>query len=140
VLVVDASVLVELVLAGRHRTAADRLLDRYAADAELVFVTAAHGLVEATSAVRGLARSGQLTAEQGGAAVAWLSDLHVVLDPSSPRLRRIWELRDRMSAYDAAYAAAAEALEIPLLSTDRPLLKACAQAGIRASHLDDLQP
>jgi predicted nucleic acid-binding protein len=139
VLVLDASVLVELVVDGRHRAAADRLLDRYATEPALVLVTAAHGLVEAASAVRGLVRRQELTDAEGAAAIAWLADLHVVLDASSPRLRRVWELRDRMSAHDAAYAAAAEALELPLLSTDGRLLAACAAAGIEARHLDDVR-
>ena len=40
-----------------------------------------------------------------------------------------------MSAYDAAYAAAAEALHAPLITTDAPLLDACRAAGIEAIDL-----
>jgi predicted nucleic acid-binding protein len=44
-------------------------------------------------------------------------------------LSRIWELRNNLTAYDAAYVALAEALEKPLLTRDRRLATA---AGHRA--------
>lgn len=44
-------------------------------------------------------------------------------------LPRIWELRNNLTAYDAAYVALAEALEAPLLTRDRRL---AAAAGHRA--------
>jgi predicted nucleic acid-binding protein len=37
---------------------------------------------------------------------------------------RIWELRHYLSAYDAAYAALAEAHDCPLLTADRGLARA----------------
>lgn len=40
-----------------------------------------------------------------------------------------------MSAYDAAYAAAAEALRAPLVTVDQRLLRACREAGIPAMQL-----
>jgi predicted nucleic acid-binding protein len=139
-LLLDASVLVELVVAGRHRDDADRLLHRIAVEPGLVLVTAAHGLVEAASALRGLVRGRHLTAEQGRIAVGWLQELELVLDPTRPRLPRLWELRDRMSVYDAAYAASAEALGLPLVTTDERLRRACADAGIDAVPLSAVPP
>jgi predicted nucleic acid-binding protein len=62
----------------------------------------------------------------------------LLLDATGPRLRRIWTLRERMSADDAAYAAAAEAFDAPLVSTDKRLLGACQAAEITALHLSDL--
>jgi predicted nucleic acid-binding protein len=102
-------------------------------------VSAAHGLIEAASAVRRLTQRDALAPEQGLAAIEWLSELDVVLDATGPRLRRIWSLRDRMSAYDAAYAAAAEAFDAPLVTVDDRLLRACHDAGIAAVHLDRLR-
>jgi predicted nucleic acid-binding protein len=136
--VVDASVLVELVIAGRHRRGADVLLSRYATLPSLTLVSAAHGLIEALSAVRRLVLRADLSPEDGLAAVEWLVRLDLVLDATAPRARRIWSLRDRMSAYDAAYAAAAEALAAPLVTVDTRLLRACRDAGIAAIDLDDL--
>jgi predicted nucleic acid-binding protein len=131
-------VLVELVVAGRHHRGADALLSRYAASASLTLLSAAHGLIEAISAVRRLTQRGELTAEQGRTAVAWLGRLDLVLDATAPRIPQIWSLRERMSAYDAAYAAAAVAFGAPLLSVDERLLGACRGEGIPARHLDDL--
>lgn len=137
-LAVDASVLVELVVDGRHRRGADVLLSRYATTPSLTLVCAAHGLIEALSAVRRLALGGELTPDDGAAAVEWLGQLDLVLDATAPRARRIWSLRDRMSAYDAAHAAAAESLQAPLITVDDRLRSACRAAGITAIHLDDL--
>lgn len=137
-LVTDASVLVELVVAGRHRRGADVLLSRYAASPRLTLVSAAHGLVEAMSAIRRLTLREVLTPEQGLAAVEWLGELDLVLDATAPRIRRIWSLREGMTAYDAAHAAAAEAFDAPLLTVDERLLRACRDAAISAMHLDDL--
>jgi len=135
----DASVLVELVIRGRHRAAADRLLDRIDREPAIAIVTAAHGLVEAVNALRKLVLRSMLDHEEGRRAIDWLRRLDVVLDASSPRLGRIWELRESMSAYGAAYAAAAGAgaLGLPLITTDRRLLAACAAAGVDAVHLDE---
>ncbi len=38
-------------------------------------------------------------------------------------LRRVWELRDSMTAYDGAYIALAEALDAPLLTCDGKLAR-----------------
>jgi predicted nucleic acid-binding protein len=131
-------VLVELVVAGRHRSAAGALLSRYGASSSLTLVSAAHGLIEATNAIRGLALRKVITPEQGLAASGWLAQLDLVLDPTGPRVHRVWSLCDRMSAYDAAYAAAAEAFDAPLVTVDERLLRACHDAGIPAVHLGRL--
>lgn len=129
--------LVELVVAGRHRRGAEALLRRYATVPRLTLVSAAHGLIEATSAVRRLVLRDDLAPEHGLDALEWLAELDLALDPTAPRLRRIWSLRERMSAYDAAYAAAAEAFGVPLITVDGRLLRACHDAAIPARHLDD---
>lgn len=136
---VDASALVELVVDGRHRKGADGLLAKYAAARPRLFlVSAAHGLVEATSALRRLVRLGVLDQEAGAEAVDWLGRLDLALDPTAPRLPRIWSLRDTMSAYDAAYAALAGTTGEPLVTVDKRLLRACRKVGIAAVHLDQL--
>jgi predicted nucleic acid-binding protein len=132
-------VLVELVIDGRHRAGAEALLERYADPrARLTFVSAAHGLIEAASALRRLVRQGLVAGADGAAALRWLGELDIVLDATAPRLPRIWALRDHMSAYDAAYAAAAEAIDVPLLTADSRLLRACRQESIPAGHIDEL--
>lgn len=135
--VADASVLVEFVVTGRHREGADALLALYAQRRTVTLITAAHGLLEAIHTVRRMVRRGVITLDAGFAAVAVLGQLDVVLDPTAPRMRRIWSLRDSMTAYDASYAAAAEALDAPLVTVDQRLLNACRTAGIVAMSLDD---
>ena len=132
----DASALVELVIEGEHRAGADEVLDRYRSG--VVIISAAHGPIESASALRRMTHHGALSPEDGRRAVDWLVELDMVLDAPAPRMRRIWALRDRMSAYDAAYAAAAEALDTPLITTDARLLDACRAVGIRATHLSEL--
>ena len=44
----------------------------------------------------------------------------------------------RMSAYDAAYAAAAEAFDARLVTVDARLVRACRDGAIPATHLDEL--
>ncbi len=135
----DASVLVELVIDGRHRAGAEALLERYAdPQTRLTFISAAHGLIEATGALRRLVRQRVVAATDGAAALRWLGQLDIVLDATAPRLPRIWALCDRMSAYNAAYAAAAEAIDVPLLTADGRLLRACQHEGVRAQHIDEL--
>ena len=135
----DASALVELVIDGRHRQGADALLARYAEPRpRVVLVSAAHALVEATSALRRLVLLGMLDSGTSSGAVDWLGRLDLALDPTGPRLPRIWALKDTMSAHDAAYAAMAENTGEPLVTVDQRLLNACRTAGIAAVHLDDI--
>ena len=49
--------------------------------------------------------------------------------PHTSLLGRIWELKDNLTAYDATYVALAEALSVPLVTTDARLARA---PGIRA--------
>ena len=44
--------------------------------------------------------------------------------PAAPLLERIWQLRDRLTPYDAAYVCLAEALDIPLVTSDQRLARA----------------
>lgn len=138
VFVLDSSVLVELVADGRHLAGADALLDRVETERPPTLVTAAHGIVEALNAIRRLEARGWIAGQAAHGAVEELRRFPLVVDDPAPRVSRIWSLRQSMSAYDAAYAAAAEALEAPLLTVDARLLRACQARGIPAIHLDDL--
>jgi predicted nucleic acid-binding protein len=48
----------------------------------------------------------------------------VELFPYAPFARRVWELRNNVSAYDAWYVALAESLDAPLVTLDRRLMRA----------------
>lgn len=54
----------------------------------------------------------------------------ITVFPTSPLLRRGWELRPNLTAYDACYLALAEAVNRPLLTADRRLANA---PGIRCT-------
>lgn len=72
---------------------------------------------EVLNALRRLVRQGLLRADRADEAVADLADIRLVRWPHAPLRDRIWELRDQLSAYDAAYVALAEALRDSVLVT-----------------------
>jgi predicted nucleic acid-binding protein len=80
--------------------------------------------LEVASAWRRAARSGKLSGQRAEQALADLLDLPLARAPHQPLMSRIWELRDNLTAYDAAYVALAEALGGPLLTADEPLSRA----------------
>ncbi len=116
-IVIDASVVIELLL----RTAAGQQLE------ERVLVTtetlhAPHLLdLEVTQVLRRYVRAASLSVARGNEALRDLLDLPLHRYPHSLFLPRIWELRNNVTAYDAAYLALAESLEAPLLTRDARL-------------------
>lgn len=80
--------------------------------------------LEVTSVVRGLLRSGQITAERAAAALADLRELPVERAGHRDLLGRCWELRENLTPYDAAYVALAELLGLVLVTADRSLSRA----------------
>lgn len=74
--------------------------------------------------------SGGLSDERARVALHRLSTLEVERYPRTALLPRIWELRQNVSAYDAAYIALAETLEASLVTRDERLSRA---PGIRAA-------
>lgn len=80
--------------------------------------------VEVMSVIRRHAAGGVLTARQADNAVDDLMDLPIAVYPSAVLLRRCWELRDNVTAYDACYVALAEALGCSLATADNRLANA----------------
>lgn len=82
--------------------------------------------IEYLHTLRRFVRMKQLTPDRARTRIAdWVdNDLtrvqHVLL------LSRMWQLRDNIATYDAAYVALAEKLEIPLVTADRRLARAAA--------------
>lgn len=85
--------------------------------------------VEMLHALRGLVLRGDVSwarseeVREDFASLRWSRYSHVAF------LDRIWELKDNLTAYDAAYVALAETLSAPLITTDARLARA---SGIRA--------
>jgi predicted nucleic acid-binding protein len=84
--------------------------------------------LEVVSTLRRAARSGRLDDRRAGQVLIDLAALPLRRVPHLPLLSRIWELRDNLTAYDAAYVALAEALDALLLTADGPLGRA---SGVR---------
>jgi predicted nucleic acid-binding protein len=120
-LVLDASAVVAILLDPGAE--ADRIRTRIEGPNESVHVP--HLLdVEVTHALRRHALRGVLSAGRSAVAFADLANIKMTRYPHSSLLRRIWELRNNLTAYDAAYVALAEALSAPLLTRDARLARA----------------
>lgn len=118
-LVVDASVLVvALADDGADGDAArSRLRGASLAAPELVDL-------EVASVLRRQHRAGRLDDRRADLALTDLGALPMRRVPHLPLLGRCWELKDNLTAYDAAYVAVAEAFEATLLTGDRRLARA----------------
>lgn len=77
--------------------------------------------VETVSVLRRRWRAKDLSAHRFRAAIEDLESLPVVRYPTLPLMRRAYELRANVTAYDAAYVALAEALACPLVTADERL-------------------
>ncbi len=118
--VIDAGVVVALVAAdldpdrlGDEELAAPHLLDS-----------------EVTNALRRLVLRGDLTDDQGSAALEGFTRLTLTRFPADWLRTRLWALRHNLSAYDATYVTLAESLSAPLVTADARLARA---PGIRCA-------
>ncbi|HUO16580.1 MAG TPA: type II toxin-antitoxin system VapC family toxin [Verrucomicrobiae bacterium] len=80
--------------------------------------------LEVTQVLRRLVQQGVLTGHRADAAVRDLVDLRVTRYPHLFLLPRIWQLRHKLSVYDAAYVVLAEKLGAALVTRDSRLLSA----------------
>ncbi|HZN73671.1 MAG TPA: type II toxin-antitoxin system VapC family toxin [Micromonosporaceae bacterium] len=84
----------------------------------------AHLLVEVVSVIRGKALGGKLGLPRAREAIVALPTLVIDQIALTQLVDRMWQLRGNISAYDAAYVAAAELLACPLVTGDGRLAKA----------------
>jgi predicted nucleic acid-binding protein len=121
VIVLDSSVAVAALTgqpAAREAVAAQRLVAPHLID------------VEVAQALRGLVIGGKISTADAGRVLELWERLAIDRVAIAPLLRRIWELRENLTAYDAAFVAAAEAHGVALLTADRRL---AAAAGPRCA-------
>jgi predicted nucleic acid-binding protein len=79
--------------------------------------------VEVAAALRGRVLGGKLLGEAAEGALTALAALPITRFDAVPLLRRIWELRHNLTAYDATYVALAEAIGAGLVTADERLAK-----------------
>ncbi|MCA1605247.1 MAG: type II toxin-antitoxin system VapC family toxin, partial [Acidobacteria bacterium] len=92
--------------------------------------------VEILHALRRLVARGRLTEERAVDVRVDFGDLTIVRYPHHPLADRIWELRHNITAYDAAFVALSEALDVPLITCDARL----ASAGQHSSAIELFEP
>ena len=76
---------------------------------------------EVASVLRRSVFRGDVSSDVGALALADLLDIRAALAPFRPFARRIWELRDTVTPYDAWYVAIAESLGSDLATLDSRL-------------------
>jgi predicted nucleic acid-binding protein len=120
VIVIDASVVIEVLL---NTPAGIQIAERLFDPDETLHTP--HLLdVEVAQVLRRYTRTGELDAIRGLQALKDLVDFPLTRYPHDLFLPRIWELRHKVTAYDAVYIALAETLAAPLLTRDAALASA----------------
>lgn len=119
-IVADASAILELLFRTPVGAAVEARLFRAN---ETVHVPALLDL-EVAQVLRRYVARGDLAEPRARASLDLLVAFPMERYSHEPLVRRIWELRDNLTAYDAAYVALAEALRAPLLTCDSKLAAA----------------
>jgi len=117
VIVLDASVLIEVLLQTDDGiAAADRILTPNET------LHAPHLIdIEVAQVLRRFVLRGDVKAERAQQALEVMAEFPLTRYDHEPLLGRIWELRENLTAYDAAYVALAEGLDATLVTRDRKL-------------------
>lgn len=124
-IVLDASAVVELLTDGGDL--AERVAQALAPDSD--WMCPEHMPLETVSALRGLWLGGQSTRSEFDARVSALSQIELTTVPTLPMLMRVAQLAANATTYGAAYLAAAEHLDVPLVTVDGKLTRV---PGVRA--------
>jgi predicted nucleic acid-binding protein len=80
--------------------------------------------LEVASVLRRASREGRLDERRARQALEDLAAIPLARASHRALLGRVWQLRENLTAYDAAYVAVAEALGVPLLTADERLRRA----------------
>lgn len=119
-IVADASIVVAALLstAGAGARARERL--RLDPDLHVPHLLD----VEVTAALRRRVHLGQTDGEVAADILGDLADLAAIRWDHEPLLRRVWELRENLTPYDAVYVVLAEMLGAALVTSDARLARA----------------
>jgi predicted nucleic acid-binding protein len=80
--------------------------------------------LEVLAALRGVWRGGRMSERAASVAIGRFGRMHILKLHTNSLHQRIWELRDNLTSYDAAFVALAERLSAPLLTCDLPMARA----------------
>lgn len=119
-IVADASALLDYLLGNESAPPLDRIMRRADAD----FHVPAMCDVEVASGLRRQLYRGVLDEPRAQLALIDYGDLPLTRHPHRWLLRRVLQLRENFSAYDACYVALSEAMNASLLTTDERLKRA----------------
>ena len=123
-IVLDASAAVDWLL---QTPAGKRIEDRLFSHKESLH--APHLLdLEVTQVLRRLARQGIISGHRAEEALHDLLDLRIHRYPHFVFLDRIWQVRNSLSAYDAAYVVLTEELKATLITRDSRLASGTGRA------------
>jgi predicted nucleic acid-binding protein len=124
VIVADASAIAEVLLAGPRAEGVRASLSTHT---ELHVPEHFH--IEVLSVLRRYAIRAELTGTRAATALAALVNLRTVAYPVIEMTEAIWDLRSILTAYDAAYLALAQRLDVGLLTLDNGLAAAASADG-----------
>lgn len=79
---------------------------------------------EVTSALRRLVHARALSPIRAASALTQILSVRTLSYPFEPFARRVWELRNTVTVYDAWYVALAERLETELVTSDKRVAEA----------------
>jgi len=119
--VVDSSAILALIIERFSIPALrSRLLDR----AVMLYAPAIIDL-EVLHVLRRYVLFREMDAGEAETSIEAYGKIEIMRFPHDPLIRRIWELRENFTAYDAAYVALAEGMRAPLITLDARLAKSC---------------
>lgn len=123
-IVADASAIGDVLLDNHHAPAIRTLLAGHS-----TIHVPEHFHVELVSMLRRHALRGELGEVRRAQALSYLRGLRVVRYSVAEMLDAVWELRERLSAYDAAYLALARRLGLSLITSDGGLAAVARAEG-----------
>lgn len=123
-IVADASVVIELLMGGPRSGSI-----RVALSAHSEVHAPEHFHVEVMSALRRRSLRHEMGELRAAEALTALSELRAITYPVIEMVEEIWSMRARLTAYDAAYLALAQRLDIGLITLDGGLARAAAADG-----------